>query len=117
MVKIDKGLIGGSTSLLILSLLKEKDMYGYEIIKELEERSDNTFKLKEGTLYPILHRLENEGYLKSYRKKGGTGKERKYYQITTKGEKQLIEEKRQWHVFSTSVNKVIGGENHGFSKI
>ena len=42
MVKIDKGLIGGSTSLLILSLLKEKDMYGYEIIKELEERSDNT---------------------------------------------------------------------------
>ena len=115
-MKIDKGLIGGSTNLLILSLLKDQDMYGYEIIKELEDRSNNTFKLKEGTLYPILHRLENEGFLKSYRKKGDTGKERKYYQITRKGEKQLVEERRQWQVFSTSVNKVIGGEEHGFSK-
>ncbi|HEY8362858.1 MAG TPA: helix-turn-helix transcriptional regulator [Tissierellaceae bacterium] len=116
-MKIDKGLIGGSTTLLILSLLKERDMYGYEIIRELEIRSDNTFKFKEGTLYPVLHRLENEGYIKSYRDKGDTGKERKYYQITSKGKKQLIEERKQWNIFSTSVNKVIGGESHGFSTL
>ncbi len=114
-VKIDKGFIGGSTNLLILYLLKEKDMYGYEIIKDLELRSDSTFKFKEGTLYPVLHKLENEGYVKSYMKKSETGRERKYYMITDKGEKQLIEEKRQWHVFSTTVNKVIGGEKHVFS--
>lgn len=116
-MKIDKGLIGGSTTLLILSLLKERDMYGYEIIRELEIRSDNTFKFKEGTLYPVLHRLENEGYIKSYRDKGDTGKERKYYQITSKGKKQLIEERKQWNIFLTSVNKVIGGESHGFSTL
>ena len=57
-MKIDKGLIGGSTILLILSLLAEKDFYGYEIIKTLEDRSDHTFQFKEGSLYPVLHKLE-----------------------------------------------------------
>lgn len=113
-MKIDKGFIGGSTNLLVLSLLKEKDMYGYEIIKDLEIRSDNTFKFKEGTLYPLLHKLENEEYIKSYKKKSKTGRERKYYEITDKGEKQLIEEKKQWHVFSTTINKVLGGDEHAF---
>ena len=115
-MKIDKGFIGGSSNLLVLSLLKERDMYGYEIIKDLELRSDNTFKFKEGTLYPVLHKLESDGLVKSYRKKGDTGRERKYYQITTRGEKELIEEKRQWQVFSSSLNKVIGVDEHGFSQ-
>ncbi|TCT15653.1 PadR family transcriptional regulator [Natranaerovirga pectinivora] len=114
-MKIDKGLIGGSTTLLILSLLKEKDQYGYEIIKELKERSDSTFEFKEGTLYPVLHKLQNKAYIKSYLAKGETGKERKYYKITDKGLKQLVEEKEKWKVFSLSVNKVIGGESHAFS--
>lgn len=114
-MKIDKGLIGGSTILLLLSLLEEKDRYGYEIIKELELRSDKTFEFKEGTLYPVLHKLENNGFLRSYMAKGGTGKERKYYQITLKGKKQLSEEKKQWEAFSLSVNKVLGGGTHAFT--
>lgn len=114
-MKIDKGLVGGSTVLLILSLLKERDMYGYEIIKELELRSDKTFQLKEGTLYPLLHKLKNKGYLKSYLNKGDTGKQRKYYKITKKGVKQLAEEREMWKMFSVSVNKVIGGELNAFS--
>ncbi len=114
-MKIDKGLIGGSTLLLLLSLLEETDRYGYEIIKELEERSDKTFQFKEGTLYPVLHKLENQGFVQSYIAKGETGKERKYYQITPKGKKQLVEEKKQWKVFSLSVNKVIGGDIHAFT--
>ena len=52
---IDKGLLGGSTVLMLLSLIEQKDCYGYEIIKELKERSENVFELKEGTLYPVLH--------------------------------------------------------------
>lgn len=111
-MKIDKGLIGGSTILLLLSLLQERDRYGYEMIRELEVRSDKTFQLKEGTLYPVLHKLENLGYVKSYLSKGDAGRERKYYQITNRGKKQLIEEKKQWQVFSQSVEKVIYGDDH-----
>lgn len=114
-MKIDKSLIGGGTLLLLLSLLAEADRYGYEIIKELELRSDSTFQFKEGTLYPVLHKLENNGYVESYMAKGNTGKERKYYKITSKGKKQLIEEKEQWQVFSMAVNKVIGGDAHAFA--
>ena len=115
-MKIDKGLLGGSTMLLLLSLLAEKDRYGYEIIKELELRSDETFKFKEGTLYPVLHKLENNGFVKSYMAKGETGKDRKYYKITTNGLKQLALERRDWERFSMSVNKVIGGGSLAFSK-
>ncbi len=113
-MKIDKGLIGGSTVFLLLSLLQETDRYGYEIIKDLEKRSDNVFQFKEGTLYPVLHRLENIGYVKSYMAKGDTGKERRYYSITKKGAKQLVEEKKNWELFSAAVNKVTGGEAHAF---
>jgi PadR family transcriptional regulator, regulatory protein PadR len=112
---IDKGFIGGSTMLLLLSLLAEGDRYGYEIIRELETRSDSTFQFKEGTLYPVLHKLENNGYVKSYLAKGETGKERKYYQITKSGNKQLAEEREKWEQFSTSVNKVIGGGTHALA--
>ncbi|MEM5818033.1 MAG: helix-turn-helix transcriptional regulator [Desulfitobacterium hafniense] len=114
-MKIDKGLIGGSTNLLVLTLLQEQDRYGYEMIKELESRSDSTFLFKEGTLYPVLHKLENNGLVTSYMVKGETGKERKYYKITGKGQKQLAEEKQTWETFSVSVNKVIGGNVHAFS--
>lgn len=96
------------SQLMILSLISEKDRYGYELVKELEERSDNTFIMKEGTLYPILHRMEAKGYLKSYSEKGESGKARKYYKITNKGEKQLVEDKKTWEQFSLSVRKVVG---------
>ena len=105
---MDKNLVGGSTILMLLSLLEEKDRYGYEIIKELKERSQNVFQFKEGTLYPILHRMENQGYVKSYRATAENGKERKYYRITAAGKSQLAEEKKQWEVFNTSVERVIG---------
>ncbi len=109
---VDKGLLGGSTVLMLLSLLQEKDRYGYEIIKELEERSESMFQFKEGTLYPVLHRMENQGLLQSYREKTESGKERKYYRITASGKKQLTEEREKWAEFTYSVNKVIGGVGH-----
>ena len=56
----EKTPLSGSTSMLVLALLNEREMYGYEIIEELERRSNHVFKLKEGTLYPILHALEKE---------------------------------------------------------
>ena len=114
-MEIDKGLIGGSTILLVLSLLEEADRYGYEIIKELEARSDKTFQFKEGSLYPVLHKLENKGIVTSYFSKGATGKERKYYRITKSGRRRLSEEKQKWKLFSGCVDKVIGGGIHAFS--
>ncbi len=110
---VDKGLMGGSTVYMLLSLLQEKPQYGYEIIKEIEKRSDNVFQMKEGTLYPVLHRMENQGYLESYKEKTESGKERKYYRITTKGQGQLVEEEKQWKEFTFSVARVVGGMQYG----
>ena len=90
-MKVDKSLLSGSTTLLVLSLLKTGDMYGYEMIAELSRRSDKTFELKEGTLYPILHGLEQEKCVRSYEKEAPTGRVRKYYHITKKGLKRLEE--------------------------
>ena len=60
---VDKGYLAGSASLLVLSLLEKEDQYGYQIIRRLEERSQKVFSLQEGTLYPVLHKLENKGYI------------------------------------------------------
>lgn len=109
MQKISKGLMSGSTALMVLHLIDIRDMYGYEIVKELESRSENVFSLKEGTLYPVLHSLEKDGLAASYEKLAETGKQRRYYSITKKGRAALAEKKAEWEVFSKSVDKVIGG--------
>lgn len=106
-VSISKELIKGSTSTLVLSVLKGNDLYGYKIIKEIQTRSENVFALKEGTLYPILHALEEEGYLDSYWEEYDNRK-RKYYHLTYKGERHLNEKKEEWQVYSRSVGKVLG---------
>ena len=85
---VDKSLVSGSTMMLILKLLEEKDMYGYEMIETLREKSENVFELKAGTLYPLLHGLEEKEFVKSYEQEAG-GKTRKYYSITREGKKQL----------------------------
>jgi len=108
MPKPNKGLMSGSTALLVLHLLSSKDMYGYEIVRELEVRSNNVFSLKEGTLYPVLHGLEKDGYAASYSQQAETGRKRKYYQITRKGIAALAEKKAEWETFSGGVNHVLG---------
>lgn len=109
-MKIDKSLLSGSTTLLVLSLLKAGDMYGYEMIAELSRRSDKTFELKEGTLYPILHGLEGEKCVKSYEKQAPTGRMRKYYHITERGLRRLEEKREEWRFFSEKVNGVVFGD-------
>lgn len=108
MVKINKELLKGSTNLLVLSLLQEENMYGYQMIRKLSEKSNDVFELQEGTLYPILHGLEEKGFISSYWD-DTTGKKRKYYTITKKGKNQLKEKKEEWSVFSSGINQVIGG--------
>ncbi len=106
-MKIEKSLLSGSTPLLVLSLLKDGDMYGYEMIEELAKRSDDTFLLKEGTLYPLLHALEKEGLIHSYNKTSPSGRERKYYRLTPAGGERLHYKEEEWKLFSEKVNAVI----------
>lgn len=106
-MKISKELAKGSNATLILSVLSDEDMYGYKIVKELEKRSENVFSLKEGTLYPILHALEEGGMVEAYWVDTQSRK-RKYYHITRKGKALLKEKKAEFKVYSNAVSKVLG---------
>lgn len=109
---VDKTLISGSMAMLILRLLSEKDMYGYEMIDTLRKRSQNVFELKAGTLYPLLHGLEDKQFLVSYEKEV-LGKVRKYYQITKDGKRYLEEKKTQWKEYAKAVTQVLALEVMG----
>ena len=105
-MNIKKELTKGSSAMLVLSVLEKEELYGYMIIKRIAEKSDNTFTFKEGTLYPILHNFEAEGFVKSYTVEA-EGRKRKYYKITKKGLKALEETKAEWKAYTTAVRKVI----------
>lgn len=109
---VDKSLISGSMTMLLLSMLNEKDMYGYEMIENLREKSNNVFELKAGTLYPLLHSLEERTLLTAYEKEAG-GKVRKYYSITKEGRKLLKSKKEEWKEYSEAVILVMGGAIYG----
>ena len=103
---VDKSLLTGSSTLLVLKLLSEKDMYGYEMIDTLRKRSQNVFEFKAGTLYPLLHGLEEKGVLKVYEQEH-LGKTRKYYSITKEGRKLLKEKTQEWEVYSGAIANVL----------
>ena len=106
---IDRSLVSGSMGMLILRLLSEKDMYGYEMIDTLKKRSENVFELKAGTLYPLLHGLEEKQFLNYYAQEV-LGKVRKYYQITPEGRKHLEQKKEEWKEYSKAVGNVLAME-------
>ena len=103
---VEKTLLSGSMTMLLLKLLDEKDMYGYEMIDTLRQKSNNVFELKAGTLYPLLHSLEEKGFLKSYEQEYA-GKTRKYYSITKEGKKQLVKITEDWNEYKTAVTNVL----------
>ena len=112
---MDKSLLSGSNAMLLLQLLKDQDMYGYQMIEELARRSNDTFQMKEGTLYPILHGLEKDKYLSAYQQEAPTGRVRKYYKLTQKGKKLLDEKRAEWEAFHHGVNSVLSGGAVSFS--
>ena len=99
-LKVDKELMRGSTTMIILSLLNEEDMYGYQIISKLKKLSDSIFNLKEGTLY--------KGCIISYWVDGEAGRRRKYYRITEEGLKFLKGKQKEWKLYTEVVNKIVG---------
>lgn len=97
----------GHTELLVLTLLSGEDMYGYQIITELARRSDHTFEMKEGTLYPVLHGLWKAGAVECYEAEAAAGRKRKYYHITRKGREALRTETEEWRSYSRGVEAVL----------
>ena len=96
----------GSTELLILSLLTERPMYGYEIAQELAERSNGYFEVKEGLLYPTLHRMQDSGWLKS-EWQTVEGRRRKYYALTAAGREALGVQSAEWQIFVARLQAMI----------
>jgi PadR family transcriptional regulator, regulatory protein PadR len=104
-------LIKSNIDSLLLCLVNSQPMYGYQIIKELENRSQGYFKFKEGTLYPALHRLEKSGLIEGKWQILPSGQQRKYYYITERGYASLAEKRCNWNEFLNAMNSIIQEES------
>jgi PadR family transcriptional regulator len=107
-MEYDREFLTGTVGVLILSLLAERDMYGYEMLHEAERRSASLFLLKEGTLYPALHQMERSGLLKATWRDGPSGRPRKYYGLTAKGRRRADSKRRQWASISAAMRAILG---------
>lgn len=106
-MEINKELLKGHIDMIILSLLTEKDMYGYELMKKVKEKSVNQFEMKEGTLYLSLKRLEKNGLLSSYWSNGENEKvKKKYYNLTSSGKDILINKINEWNHLKQIVDSI-----------
>jgi len=108
----DREFLTGTVGVLILSLLAERAMYGYEILREAERRSASQFLMKEGTLYPALHQMERTGLLRAEWRESESGRARKYYRLTAKGRRQAVAKRRQWEEVTAAMRTILGGA-HG----
>lgn len=100
---VSKALVAASTKPVILSILVRGESYGYQIIQNIIEISGGSLDWSEGTIYPVLHRMEKEDFIRSQWKISESGRRRKYYRLTDRGKKELEREREQWK----RVNKVL----------
>ena len=108
-MELEKSLISGSMSLLVLKLLEDGDLYGYQMIAELRRRSDDTFRLRAGTLYPLLHSVEEKGNGTAYEQRAENGKNRRYYHLTKQGRGVLAEKEAAWNTYAQAMGRVLKG--------
>ncbi len=106
-IKMDREIMKGSIDILLLNLLSEKDMYGYEMVKVLKDKSDQLYNMGEGTLYPALKRMEKKQWLHSYWSEVEQGR-RKYYQITDEGSAILEKKLEEWNSIHKLITKTSG---------
>ena len=103
----DADLMRGVVQPIVLQLVSERAMYGYEIIKVVNQRTNKALEWKEGTLYPCLHRLEGSGLIKSVWETSESGRKRKYYSLTKKGLATLKKKSSEWASFAQAVNALL----------
>jgi PadR family transcriptional regulator PadR len=107
MSPIDRELLKGSLDVLLLVLLERGPMYGYQIVKEVRARSDGVLELKEGSLYPALHRLERSGLIEGFWQARDDGADRRYYRLTARGAEAAQAKRAEWRRFSTAMEGVL----------
>lgn len=95
----------GVLELCVLALLKKKNRYGYELVNRISK----SISISEGTIYPLLRRLKNDGYVTTYLEESAEGAPRKYYQLTKDGKKMGVELSAEWKTFVKEVNNFIKG--------
>jgi DNA-binding PadR family transcriptional regulator len=101
-----KDLVAASAKPLVLSILVLKESYGYEIIQNVKKLSGGNMQWTDGMLYPILHRLEDQGLIESAWKTSDEGRRRKYYRIRKEGKTVLAENRKQWDIVNSTLNKI-----------
>lgn len=102
-MNIGKDLVAASATPLVLSILSEGESYGYAIIKRVDELSGGELQWTDGMLYPVLHRLERNGFVESAWGRSETGRRRKYYRLTARGSEELASQRRQWQVVNSAL--------------
>ena len=102
-MNIGKDLVAASATPLVLAILSEGESYGYAILRSVDELSGGELKWTDGMLYPVLHRLERNGYVKATWGKAESGRRRKYYRITDRGSEELGSQRRQWKVVNEAL--------------
>ena len=103
---LNKDLVAASSTSIILSILAKSESYGYEIIQKLRSVSGGRIEWSEGMLYPLLHRMEKEGMIKSEWRSTESGRKRKYYRINKQGKMALQNEKKQWETVNKTLLKL-----------
>ena len=107
-MKNQKELAGASTALLVLSVLAREANYGYQVVRQLNHAGEGVFEWQEGTVYPVLHKLEKEGLVRAQWQQADSGRKRKYYYITARGRDALGAQTEQWNAFNHMVQKLAG---------
>jgi PadR family transcriptional regulator PadR len=113
LVDIPKDLVAASATAIILAILRQGDSYGYAIIRSVREASGDRIQWTDGMLYPVLHRLENSGFVRSTWRTADTGRRRKYYRITRQGEAELERLKEQWDVVHDALERLTETQRTG----
>jgi len=103
--------MNGVPELLVLRLLREREMYGYEIVQAIHERSAEAIETGEGVIYPVLHGLERNGALKA-RRKTVNGRSRIYYSLTPSGSRRFANLSKDWIALAAAIQSVLAGEKH-----
>ena len=105
--RMDRELKRGTLEMVLLQLLSEREMYGYEITAALAERSAGAFDVKDGTLYPVLYRLEKADFVQPYWETPDRGVPRKYYRISAEGHTELARLRQEWDSFASAIQRLI----------
>jgi transcriptional regulator len=106
MSRLDPKVKQGSSEVIILTLLSERDMHGYEIGKQVDELSGGVLRFELASLYPVLYRMLHKGWLEAYWEKSTAGRKRRYYRLTKEGRRQLVPLRKSWRQFFGALNRV-----------